>query len=141
VFRSRGLAREGVDRFLFAEGRGVGLRETQLIFNPATHRSKINVDGGGDRRAVRASVGVEIVAEEVMKNPGANKTVLINAVRPRISSSNQNAAADAISEAIRQCKIHVVDGGATASCTTPGLALSRRRRCAPLKTWPHTTIR
>jgi hypothetical protein len=101
------MTRQGNDRFLFAEGRQVGLDEIQLIFDPVTRRSYI---GTGDRSAVRAQTGVEIATQEVANTPGINKTDLLDAVRACIPGHNQDHAATAIKEAAREGKITIVDG-------------------------------
>jgi hypothetical protein len=101
------LTRQGDDRFLYAEGRSVGMEETMLSYDAATRRSSI---GGGNRAEARKGVGVGIVVEEVARADGINKSDLINAVRPRIPSRNQADAADAIGQAIKQGLIHTTQG-------------------------------
>jgi hypothetical protein len=63
------LTRSGADRFLKVEGRGkgVGLDETLLVFDPETRLLSLGV---GNRSEARSSRGVGQVAEFVMANPG-----------------------------------------------------------------------
>lgn len=91
------MTRQKADRFLFCEGRNVGLEERQLSYDPATHLMSL---GEGDRRESRDSNARSLVVAAVAVSPGITTNNLRELVRQDLPSKNNNEAGDAIHAAI-----------------------------------------
>lgn len=99
------MTRSGKDRFLYAEGRRVGLDETRLDFDPGTGLMTL---GEGNRRQTAAVNVAQAVIDAVVGSPGINSGHLHDALSK--IESNKTRRGQAINEAKDARKIVQIKG-------------------------------
>lgn len=130
------LTRNGADRFLYAEGRRVGMEETRLDFDPATGLMTL---GEGDRKTAAEKNISQAVIDTVMASPGITSHQLHEALS-RVET-NQGRRNSAIQAAISDRKVVKVSGKEAKELGMPGEFVSQAVYHYPmghpglLKTW------
>lgn len=101
------------DRFIYVEGRGVKLDETQIQMDDYGRFHVVGEDqGGGSRAQRRREIGPRTVAMIVSELPGKlNKNDICEQLRDRIGESNRTIACGHIDKAVEMGLVHWVQEG------------------------------
>lgn len=111
------MTRQGDDRFIYAEGRGIHLDEVRLSFDPVTHLVSI---GGGDRKSTRADKGVQAVVDVVTANPGVKAGDVRQYLKDMANLTHAADQSRVMTEAEAQGLVHFVSGPRNAKLYHPG---------------------